>query len=267
MTRKPSVAVMDVDRINARSLEKTLTRHGFSVAVSDDGTRFRHMLKSREFSALIIDVLMSRTTKLDLIIWVRQCWPTMRIVAMSNFASYALEQECVSKGADLFVRKPIDTALLAEFLRDGNGTDLFSGFVEDVDIIEYLQFLVWTERTLILEVISRGGTKGKIWLTGGDIVHATSEALVGEPALYRCLSFKGGKFSSLSWTEPDSSSIHKPSEFLIMEAARSRDETRPPRGGARPDICQIRPAWYDPTAARRRMLLDRLRGRGKSRNG
>jgi hypothetical protein len=48
--------------------------------------------------------------------------------------------------------------------------------------------------------------------------------LEGEEALYRCLGFSGGSFSSLPWREPERVTINKPGELLLLEAARRRDE-------------------------------------------
>ncbi|MBM3299791.1 MAG: DUF4388 domain-containing protein, partial [Deltaproteobacteria bacterium] len=50
--------------------------------------------------------------------------------------------------------------------------------------------------------------------------------LQGEEALYRCLTFKSGSFSSLPWIAPEKATIKKPGMLLLVEAARKRDELK-----------------------------------------
>jgi hypothetical protein len=58
----------------------------------------------------------------------------------------------------------------------------------------------------------------------GEIVHASCGVLEGKEALYRCLCFDGGVCRHLSWREPEKVTINSSATFLLMEAARRRDE-------------------------------------------
>jgi CheY-like chemotaxis protein len=57
-------------------------------------------------------------------------------------------------------------------------------------------------------------------------VHASCGELEGEAAFYECLSFAGGSFVDLDWTDPESNTVDKPGEFLLLEAAQRRDERK-----------------------------------------
>jgi hypothetical protein len=100
----------------------------------------------------------------------------------------------------------------------------FSGYVEGVDIIEYLQFILLTGRSVIIEVVPANGLRGRIFVRNGNVIHATSSGLQGEHALYQCLTCQSGSFSNFPWREPGTITINKPGEFVLMEAARRRDE-------------------------------------------
>ena len=57
------------------------------------------------------------------------------------------------------------------------------------------------------------------------IIHADAGELQGEGALYNLLALQGGAFNLLPFLEPRHRTINGQWEFLLMEAARLRDET------------------------------------------
>jgi two-component system chemotaxis response regulator CheB len=100
----------------------------------------------------------------------------------------------------------------------------FCGYVDKVDIIEYLQFVLLSGKPTVLEVFSESGETGRIFARNGNVVHAVCRQLEGEEALFRCLGFRGGKFVNRPWSEPAKITVHRPGDYLIMEAARRRDD-------------------------------------------
>ncbi len=100
----------------------------------------------------------------------------------------------------------------------------FSGYVDKVDIIEYLQFVLLSGKPTVLEVFSEGGETGRIFARNGNVVHAVCRNLEGEEALFKCLAFRGGKFVNRPWSEPSKITLDKPGDYLVMEAARRRDD-------------------------------------------
>jgi two-component system, chemotaxis family, protein-glutamate methylesterase/glutaminase len=133
--------------------------------------------------------------------------------------------------AEFFMKPPDSQA--ASMPIGGDGTEVtatqleekaFSGYVEGVDIIEYLQFILLTGRSVVIEVVPSNGLRGRIFVRNGNVIHATSRGLQGEHALYQCLTCRSGSFSNFPWREPGTITIEKPGEFVLMEAARLRDE-------------------------------------------
>jgi two-component system, chemotaxis family, protein-glutamate methylesterase/glutaminase len=103
----------------------------------------------------------------------------------------------------------------------------FCCFVERVDIITFLQFVLLTGKPMVIEMLSSSGEQGRIFLRNGNILQAICGNLEGERALFKCLGFRGGRFSNRPWREPARETIGKSSESLLAEAARKRDEGRP----------------------------------------
>lgn len=222
----PSILLVDRDLSNTRPIAKKLIGGGFSVTIALDAGYARGLLESNHFDALIVDLRTSHTTDVDLIKWAAAHRCTGPIIALTDFDSPAVERSAEKRGADVVLRKPVDTDCLLEFLGPKQAADAFSGNVEGVDLLEYVQFLLLCSRKTVLEVYAVGGARGRIFFADGRICHAAFGPLEGEEALFKCLCFKGGRFSNLPWQEPERVTIHKPGDFLLLEAARLRDEER-----------------------------------------
>jgi hypothetical protein len=65
---------------------------------------------------------------------------------------------------------------------------------------------------------------GNIFVKAGCIIHAEDGARKGEDAFNHLLKLQGGEFDLLPYHEPPEETIQGQWEFLLMEAARKRDE-------------------------------------------
>ncbi|MFH0823889.1 MAG: response regulator [Pseudomonadota bacterium] len=258
--KKATVLVVDTDRVNMRFLQKSLADSGFSVLTADNGTRCRQLLRAGRISALMVDVLLSRATRLDLILYVKQCFSDVPIIAMSSADSYSIEQESLAKGADLFVVKPVNVERIKDYIKNEGRQTGFSGVLEGLDILELFQFLILTECSAVLEIVSSGGTASFIHLDAGEVRHAVCGENTGEGALYRCLGFKSGIFRILPWRAPDVISVAKGKDFLLMEAVRRRDDARTGFQAPAPsgDFCLPAPSRPERMRSRMRVVLDRF---------
>jgi hypothetical protein len=103
----------------------------------------------------------------------------------------------------------------------------FSGRVDDVDILDVVQFLLLIGTSTVLRVISCEGAESQLYLKDGTLVHADLGGLRGQEAFFKCMDFPGGEFLLEPWSEPIDQTIREPGELLLVEAARRRDESRP----------------------------------------
>jgi len=222
--------LVDSDQEHARVLAKKMILAGFSVTTSNDAEHARSILESKRFSALILDVTTARSDSVDLIIWAHEMIKGTPLIAMIDAAAGSEHISRLASYAGLVVRKPVDSGQIIEFLRAGHPApereDSFSGKVDRIDLLEYLQFVMFSGQKAILEIYSEGGIRGTIFVDRGDVRHATFGDRAGEEALYACLCARGGVFYNRPWHEPQQVTIDKPGQFLLFEAARIRDESR-----------------------------------------
>jgi ActR/RegA family two-component response regulator len=225
-TANKTVLLVDDDCDIMWGVGRCLARAGFSVTTCADGGEAVSVLLNKSFDVLVTDVRMPILNGLGLVDWVRVNRARMKIVVMTGFGSPSIRRMSLGKGAMLYLEKPIDPDILIDALLTMDNSSAFSGSIDEIDILDYLQLLILSGRQVILDVHGADGAHGQVFISKGDILHAICGALGGEEALYRCVSFKGGSFSNLPWTEEHETTINKPAEFLLIEAARVRDEAR-----------------------------------------
>jgi len=86
-------------------------------------------------------------------------------------------------------------------------SETFSGSVDDIDLFDYLQLMLLSRKQVVVEIKSRLGESGLLYLDRGNVTHAASGALEGEAAFFHCLGFDGGTFASRVWRIPERRTI------------------------------------------------------------
>jgi CheY-like chemotaxis protein len=226
VTQTRSILLVDDDPEVVWALGRYFTRAGFPVATCGDGDEAISLLATRGFDTVITDIRMPRLNGFALIDWLRNNRPGTRIIVMTGFGGPSIRQLSIRKGAILYLEKPVDPTFLLEVLSSEDDGTHFSGNVDRIDILDYLQLMMLSGKQVVLEILSRDLHRGVLFIDKGEIRHAACDGLEGEEAVYRCLSFDGGSFVNHPWTEPEKTTIRRPGEFLLMEAARHRDESR-----------------------------------------
>jgi len=93
-----------------------------------------------------------------------------------------------------------------------------------IDVLDVVQMMLLSGQSLVLEVMSHEGRRGLLYISNGEICHAKCGGLEGEEALYWALGLRSGSFSTLAWVAPERTTIDRPGQMLLVEAARRRDE-------------------------------------------
>lgn len=112
-------------------------------------------------------------------------------------------------------------AARVEFVEEG-GRDSevgFSGHVHGISLVDLLQIFHYSRRSLCLHV----EPNAKIHVREGEVVHATSGRMEGDVALSNLLARSGGRLRTAE-AEEAPTTIHRPFNFLILDALRDLDE-------------------------------------------
>lgn len=224
MSFQKRVLLVDDDANIAWALGRVLTRKGFQVVTSADGSEAKDLLQQEEFDALVTDIQMPRMNGLALIDWAREHRPHLRVVVITGYGSPTIKELSLRRGAILYLEKPVDPDILVDVLQSTARCDSFTGRIADIDLFDYIQLMLVTRRQVIVEVMSADGRQGRLYIDEGNVTHADCGDLEGESAFHRCLGFAGGSFNTLYWQPPRRVTIEARGEHLLMDAARRKDE-------------------------------------------
>jgi hypothetical protein len=88
---------------------------------------------------------------------------------------------------------------------------------------DVVQLVSSREQTGVLHLVD-GPLEGRLWLTGGEIVHAELGQTRGEEAVYALATWERGEFRFVPGPPADIRTIARTNTELIMEAARRMDD-------------------------------------------
>jgi CheY-like chemotaxis protein len=190
------------------------------------------ILQEHSIDLAVVDVQMPVVDGIQFLALLNRKYPSVQKVTLSAYADEASRTACLAQGAELFLEKPRDPAdleiiftTLRELARHkpaAAGTG-FRGVLRQVSLEDVIQMECLNRNSSILEV-NGANWKGQIFIKEGAIVHADAAGRNGESALNKILSLRGGEFNLKPFVDPPRHSIDGPWEFLLMEAARVRDE-------------------------------------------
>jgi len=155
--------------------------------------------------------------------------PGQQVVMLTGRVDEATRKEAMDLGATLYLEKPntLDGFKALHAALDAlAGAGAQPGFrgVMQVELQDVLQMECLARKSSILTV-STGDRQGHVYICDGEIIHAQQGQLQGEMALYGLLALKGGQFNLQPFTEPSRRTISGNYQFLLMEAARLKDES------------------------------------------
>jgi CheY-like chemotaxis protein len=219
-----------------RMFEKGLTLLGHTVFPTFSGRKGLKLFNETPVDAVVCGLAMPEMNGWEVASAIhglcsKRDTPKPPVIILTGCDALPDEKESARHlGVERFLQKPIAVPKLHDIITEeiGKASDdaAFSGRIEGVDLLEYLQLLLFNSRKVVLEIASRSGSSGSIYIDKGEIRHAECEGLEGEKALFKCLTFKGGSFSSHPWRRPKRNTIRRSGQALLIEAARQRDEMR-----------------------------------------
>jgi CheY-like chemotaxis protein len=237
-TKRTTVLFVDDDPgfLDAvQNLMRTYSEEQWEVLVALDAAGALAFIRENRIDLLVIDLHMPVMDGLQFLALLHRKYPQILKVALTGDASEPYRAACLSNGAELFLEKPTSPegwqriySALSELARL-QPEEGFRGVLRRVGLQDVLQMECLARSSSVLEV-SAAQMQGEIFVETGQIVHARAGDLAGEEAFNYLMSLGGGQFHLKPFAEPPARTISGSWEFLLMEAAQKRDESRDPLG-------------------------------------
>ena len=223
-----------------------LARGSWEILTAANHAQALAVLREQRLDLVVLDLSMPVMDGLQFLRLIARTHPGQQVVIWTGRASEENRRVCQESGAALVLEKVITSdGFSAVFsaldaLAGAAPQEGFRGVMRRVGLEEVLQLECLGRKSSILEVFTQNA-RGRIFIHDGSIIHAECGSLQGEVGLYALLGLKGGDFNFLAFTEPAQRTISGQYEFLLMEAARLRDEGASPLPGT-PEAAPAREA-------------------------
>ena len=213
-----------------RDLFVAWSKKNWQIECASSADQALQLLKTHTFDLVVVDVNMPVLDGIQFLSILQRRYPDLKKVAITGYASEERRSACLASGAELFIEKPRSPeglksifVMLEELLTWTPREEGFQGMLRKVGLQDVIQMECLGRNSSILEVNDRK-TTGKIYIEDGRIIHAVLGEATGEPAFQKLLSLTGGRFQLQPFEAPSQKTIDGQWEFLLMEAARVRDE-------------------------------------------
>lgn len=227
------------------SVLKEISKSRWAIRTATNHSQALEHLKANPVDVVLLDIEMPVMDGIEFLRLLARTHPGLRVVMLSSRLDEGARKTCMELGASLYLEKPTSPQAFQAIFSALDALALtgrqagFRGMMQ-LGLHEVLQMECLGRKSCVLSV-STSNRRGHIYVFEGEIIHAESGQIQGEMALYSLLGLSGGEFSLQPFTEPPRKSISGQYEFLLMEAARLRDETgsqapRPGSLGGNPDL-------------------------------
>jgi len=212
-----------------QSLARQSKGDHWNILTASTTAQALRLLGSNPVDLAVLDLRMPIVDGIQFLQLIHRKYPQMKNALLSSYPDDARRQNANQHGAELVLTKPLDTGsyeILFETLDELLQTkteDGFRGVLRKIGLEDILQMECLSRHTSLLEVVADGEC-GRIFIHHGKLVHAEFGSSLGESALNAMLALRGGEFHHVAYTEPAAHTLEGSWEFLLMEAARHRDE-------------------------------------------
>jgi CheY-like chemotaxis protein len=199
------------------------------------------MLRHQKMDLAVVDANMPLLDGIQFLALLGRRYPELKKVSLTAFATEERRTACLAAGAELFIEKPHavegykSVYAMLDDLMNWAPQQGFQGMLRRVGLQDVIQMECLGRNSSVVEVYNEH-VLGRIYIEDGSIIHAAGGELTGELALQRLLALPGGSFELAPFEPPPQNTISGPWEFLLMEAARVRDETASQTATAAPAV-------------------------------
>ncbi|MBE0544369.1 MAG: response regulator [Verrucomicrobia bacterium] len=212
----------------------------WEITTAESASRAFAVLQDHPIDLAVLDVQMGVMDGIQMLSLLNRGYPNVQKVVLTGFANDNYRAACLSNGVELFLEKPNSQegweslySALNELLKY-KPEEGFRGVLRRVGLQDVLQMECLARSSSILE-ISNAQVQGRIYVENGQIIHAEAAELSSEDAFNQMLGLTGGQFNLKPFAEPRARTISGPWEFLLMEAARKRDEAMESNSASSPE--------------------------------
>ena len=216
-----------------RHMAAQLAGESWIVSTAENVADAMGIIQEHQIDLIVLDLHMPVVDGVQFLGLLNRKHPNLQKVVLTSDISEEQRALCLSQGAELYLQKPRSSEEWRSVHRSLDELvqfkpqEGFRGVLRRVGLQDVLQMECLSRHSGLLE-ISTKTARGRIFIRGGQIIHAEVGERSGEDAFNYLMHLTGGEFAQKPYSDPPEQTIDHPWEFLLMEAARKRDESAEP---------------------------------------
>lgn len=116
--RKAQVLVVDDEVEIRRSLQRLVTRFGYSVRTAASAEEADNWMNTQRFDVCLLDIELPRMKGLEFLGWALGRDPEMAVIMLTGLDLPEVAIECIDQGARTYLVKPVEADFLRLAVRD-----------------------------------------------------------------------------------------------------------------------------------------------------
>ena len=226
--KRPRILVVDDEESMVFSIQDYLSSYADCLGATNYEEAITILQGDEGVSLVVSDIRMPGKDGFDLLMWLRENRPQVKVVMMTAYGSPSVRALAKQKGAVMYLEKPLDLEQLMQLIRQAVERKGFFVALQDMELADVLQFLSFAGKAAKVQITNALGEQGEIDLEGEEIFWVRTDTKVREEAFYEIMSWQGGSFEVHPLEKGRKSfereKLSVPLSFLLLEEARRRDE-------------------------------------------
>jgi len=227
-TQSPKILIVDDEESMVFSIQDYLSSNAECLGATSYEEAISILVRNTGIAAVISDIRMPNKDGFDLLMWLRENRPQIKVVMITAYGSPSVRSLAKQKGAVRYLEKPLDLEQLSQVVSQLLERKGFSVALKDMELSDVLQFLSFANKAAKVQIFNPLGEEGEIGLEGEEILWIRTGTKEGDEAFYEIMSWQGGSFEVFPLEKgvrlPGGKKISVPLSFLLLEEARRRDE-------------------------------------------
>lgn len=116
--QRARVLVVDDEEEIRRSLQRLVTRFGYTAKSAGSSEEADRWLSSERFDVMLLDIELPRMKGVEFLSWALKRDPEMAVIMLTGLDLPEVAIECIDNGARTYLVKPVEVEFLRLALRD-----------------------------------------------------------------------------------------------------------------------------------------------------
>ena len=210
-----SVLLVNRDPAAGAALERDLNARGYDATTTQDTAEAMAILSRRTMDVVVADLGALGTNVLLEQVSARS--PRTCAIVTSPETGIRDYERAIQSGAVRVLRTPVRSPDMLHAIR--SALELETGFPTSLSGLSLIDSLLMAHHARrSMELVVDGWDPGRIFVEHGEVIHAVSRDLVGEPALHRVLQQPAGSLRAVVLPPGTPHTIARPFRPLLLDA-------------------------------------------------